>query len=82
MRRTNDKYCDVKRVLCPQCRRLLCKRVPMHDEETDEAWCLQVKHRKLEILIVESIAVFTCPSCGKKVVINSKKGIEAQWPTT
>jgi len=80
MNRPNDKYYDAKKVLCPQCRKLLCKRLLMHNEE-EEAWCIEVKHRKLEILMVETIAIFTCPSCGKKVRINSKKGIEAQWPT-
>jgi hypothetical protein len=66
-------------VRCPICRAKLCKRIPMHSEERD-FWGIHVQHRKMEILMADTIAVFTCHSCSNKVRINSEKGIEAQWP--
>jgi predicted RNA-binding Zn-ribbon protein involved in translation (DUF1610 family) len=47
----------------------------MHND-TEEVWGLHVIHRKLQIVMPEIIAVFTCPNCGSKIRINSNTGVE------
>ena len=62
-------------VRCPHCRRRLCNRIKMHND-SEEVWGLYIKHRKMEILTPEIIAIFTCPNCESKIRINSNTGVE------
>lgn len=57
---------------CPTCYRLLCKRVPIHDE-TEETYIIYIKHRGLRLYTYGAYIV--CLSCGTASEISAEKGI-------
>ncbi len=66
-----------KNIYCQQCRRLLCKRVPV-TLEGDETYALHVKHRGYELRTF--MAVVTCPNCRSCYRLSGDKGIEEKIP--
>ena len=66
---------DIKKVRCPKCYKLLCKRVPVHLGK-DESYIVHIKFGKLELYTYDT--TIKCPSCQQCVRVNGESGILAK----
>ena len=74
----SSKFNDTKLIKCRKCHKLLCKTVPVHDEE-GEYRIIHVKHKGIEIWAADVTIV--CPGCRSLLRIDGE-GIIGSEPNT
>lgn len=68
----SSKIDGVKKVKCPNCYRLLCKRVPVHTDQVD-TFVLEAKHKGITIYSAD--ITIGCPSCSFMHRVTGEEGI-------